>query len=85
MMEETMPQRNKKRMTDETTTMIVVCIGAHWPDKFVPEDQLLECVNEFLKMPRPDLFLELIRNRELKLEVRPNEATGHRLLFSLVK
>lgn len=74
---------SKLNKEDDTIAKIAICIGAHWPDKFVPEDKLTECVNDFLEMPRPDLFLQLIRDGELKLKVRPDEAKGQRLVFSL--
>ena len=72
----------------ELITGIIMCIGAHWPDSFVPEDELCEAVNEFLRLPRCYIFFDLIKNKQLKLHVQnkaQKDQTGCWLAFSLTK
>jgi len=68
---------------DELRTQVVLCIGAHWPFDFVPEDDLCEAVNEFLRLPRPEAFLDLIKHRKLFLQVSETKQDGCWLSFKL--
>jgi hypothetical protein len=71
---------------DHDIAMIAICIGKHWPVNFVPENELTQAVNEFLKLPYPVTFLELVRDKQLILHVSTREIkirTGCWLSFSL--
>jgi hypothetical protein len=59
---------------DELKTGIILCIGAHWPSDFVPEEELCEAVNEFLRLPHCDAFFDLIKNKQLVLHVNDKAA-----------
>lgn len=56
---------------------ILLCIGANWKSSFVPEDELLEAANEFLKIPAYDQLFELIKTQKIKLHVA-DKATRER-------
>jgi len=69
----------------ELITGIILCIGSHWPASFVPEDELCEAVNEFLKLSFCDELFDLIKNKQIKLHVHNKarkDKTGCWLSFS---
>lgn len=57
---------------------VTLCIGANWKASFVPEDELLEAINEFLRLPRYDELFDLVKNGSVKMHVA-NKATRDRV------
>jgi len=66
---------------EELVARIAICIGAHWPADFVPEEDLTEAVNEFLRLPHPEAFLQLISEGEVTLHVGKVKKDGCWLSF----
>jgi hypothetical protein len=69
--------KGAEMISNDTMLHITLYIGAHWPCEIVPEDQLLKCVNEFLALPDPESWLELVKLGELKLSLHPDAEPGH--------
>jgi len=72
-------------ITDEEKTKIILCVGAHWPTNFIPEDKLTEAVNEFLLLPKPKLWVDLIINKKLCMHIAKEKQDGCWIRFSLPK
>jgi hypothetical protein len=54
---------------EEAITWLLLYIGAHWKEQFIPEDDLDQAVNELLRIPKCLLLIDLLKNKKLKLHV----------------
>lgn len=61
--------RQRSAEEKKTITGIMLYIGAHWPEEIIPEDDLFDAVNEFLRIPGYAELFQLIRAGDVKMHI----------------